>query len=42
MTASMGFKMVEFETQQTQTIKYEYQADEASNPKKQIYDVFNW
>ena len=39
MTASVGFKMVEFESQKDNTIEYEFQVDETSDPKKQLYDV---
>ena len=34
MTASVGFKMVEFESQKNNTIKYEFQVDETSDPNK--------
>ena len=39
MTASVGFKMVAFESQPNNTIKYEFQVDETSDPEKQLYDV---
>ena len=39
MTASIGFKMVEFESQKNNTIEYEFQVDETLNPKKELYDV---
>ncbi|OEU07148.1 hypothetical protein FRACYDRAFT_251631 [Fragilariopsis cylindrus CCMP1102] len=39
MTASVGFKMIEFENQKNQTIEYKFQVDETSNPRKQQYDV---
>ena len=39
MTASMGFKMVEFDIQKNSTIKYEFQVDKTSDPRKQMYDV---
>ena len=39
MTASMGYDMIEFKTQQNQTIEYLFQDNETSNPKKQIYNV---
>ena len=39
MTASMGFKMVKFESQSNNTIEYQFQVDETSNPDKQLYDV---
>ena len=39
MTVSVGLKMAEFETQKDPTIKYEFQVDETTNPKKQTYDV---
>ena len=35
MTASVGFKMVEFESQKNNIIKYEFQVDKTSNPDKQ-------
>ena len=39
MTASVGFKMVEFEKQKNITVEYEFQVDETSDPNKQMYDV---
>ena len=39
MTASVGFKMVEFESQKNNTIEYEFQVGETSDPNKQLYDV---
>ena len=39
MTASVGFKMVEFGTQKNNTIEYEFQVDETSDPNSQLYDV---
>ena len=39
MTASVVLKMVEFEKQKNNTVKYEFQVDETSDPDKQIYDV---
>ena len=39
MTASVGFKMVEFESQSNNTIEYQFQVDETSDPDKQLYDV---
>ena len=39
MMASVGFKMVEFETQKNNTIEYELQVDETSDPNSQLYDV---
>ena len=39
MTANVDFKLVEFETQQNQTIEYSFHVDETSNPKKQMHDV---
>ena len=39
MTASVGFKRVEFETQKNNTIKYEFQVDETPDPNSQLYDV---
>ena len=39
MTASVGFKMVEFKSQKNNTIKYEFQVDETSDPNKQLCDV---
>ena len=40
MTASVGFKMVEFESQSNNTIEYQFQVDETSDPDKQLYDAF--
>ena len=34
MTASVGFKMVEFESQSNNTIEYQFQVDEPSDPEK--------
>ena len=39
MTASVSFKMVVVETQKNNTIKYEFQVDETSDPNNQLYDV---
>ena len=39
MTASVGFKMVEFKSQKKNTIEYEFLVDETSDPNKQIYSV---
>ena len=39
MTASVGVKMVEFESQKNNTIEYKFQVDERSDPRKQLYDV---
>ena len=39
MIANMSFKMVEFKSQKNNTIEYEFQVDETSDPKKQLYDV---
>ena len=39
MKASVGFKMVEFESQSNNTIEYQFQVDETSNPDNQLYDV---
>ena len=39
MTVSVGFKMVEFESQSNNTIEYQFQVDETSEPEKQFYDV---
>ena len=39
MTTSVGFKMVKFESQSNNTIEYQFQVDETSNPDKQLYDV---
>jgi cytidylate kinase len=39
MTASVGFKMIEFQQHQNQTIEYEFQIDETSNSKQQNYDM---
>jgi ABC-type lipoprotein release transport system permease subunit len=39
MTASVGFKMIEFQQHQNQTIEYEFQVDETSNSKQQHYDM---
>lgn len=39
MTASVGFKMIEFEEHKHQTIEYNFQVDETSDPDKQAYDV---
>ena len=39
MTASVGFKMVEFEKQNNITIEYEFQVNETLDPDKQMYDV---
>ena len=39
MTASVGFKMVEFESQKNNTIEYEFQVDKTLDPDKQLYDV---
>ena len=39
MTANVGFKMVEFESQSNNTIEYQFQVDKTSNPDKQLYDV---
>ena len=39
MTASVGFKMVEFKKQKNITVEYEFQVDETSDPDKQMYDV---
>ena len=38
MTASVGFKMIVFESQKNNTIEYEFQVDKTSDPKKQLYD----
>jgi len=38
MTASVGFKMIEFQQHRNQTIEYEFQVDETSN-SKQNYDM---
>ena len=37
MTASVGFKMIEFQQNKHQTIEYEFQIDETNN-SKQMYD----
>ena len=34
MTASIDFKIVEFEQHKHQTVEFEFQVDETSNPKK--------
>ena len=39
MTASVDFKMVQFESQKNNTIEYEFQVDEKSDLDKQLYDV---
>ena len=39
MTASVGFKTVEFESQSNNTIEYQFQVDKTSDPEKQLYDV---
>ena len=39
MTVSVGFKMVEFESQLNNTIECHFQVDETSDPEKQLYDV---
>lgn len=39
MTASVGFKMMEFESQKNNTIEYEFQVDETLDLKKQLYGV---
>ena len=39
MAASVGFKMVEFESQSNNTFECEFQVDEISDPEKQLYDV---
>ena len=39
MTASVGFKMVEFESQSNNTIEHQFQVDKTSDPEKQLYDV---
>ena len=39
MTASLGFKMVEFKSQSNNTIEYQFQVDKTSDPDKQLYDV---
>ena len=39
MTAIVGFKMVELESQKNNTIKYEFQVDKTSDLDKQLYDV---
>ena len=39
MTASVGFKMVEFEKQKNITVECEFQGDETLDPNKQMYDV---
>ena len=39
MTASVGFKMVEFKKQKNITVEYEFQVDETLDPDKQMYDV---
>jgi hypothetical protein len=39
MTASVGFKMVEFQQHQNQTIEYLFQVDETNNSKQQHYDM---
>ena len=39
MTANVGFKMVEFENQKSNTIEYEFQVDKTSDPEKQLYEV---
>ena len=38
-TASVGFKMVGFESQSNNTIGYQFQVDENSDPEKQLYDI---
>ena len=39
MIVSVGFEMVDFKTQKNNTIEYEFQVDETSNPDNQLYDV---
>ena len=39
MTASVGFKMAEFESQNNNTIECEFQVDETSDLQKQLYNV---
>ena len=39
MTAILGIKMAEFESQKNNTIKYKFQVDEILDPYKQLYDV---
>ena len=39
MTASVCFKMVEFESQSNNTIECQFQVDGTSDPEKQLYDV---
>ena len=39
MTTSVGFKIFEFESQSNNTIEYQFQVDENSDPEKQLYDV---
>ena len=39
MTASVGFKMVEFKSQRNNTIKYEFQVDKTSIPNEQLCDI---
>ena len=39
MTASVGFKMVEFQQHKNQTIEYLFQVDETSNSNQQHYDM---
>ena len=39
MIASVGFKMIEFETQKSNNIEYEFQVDETSDPDRQLYNV---
>ena len=39
LIASVGFKIMEFESQLNNTIEYEFQVDETSDPEKQLYNV---
>ena len=39
MTATAGFKIVEFESQKNTTIRYEFQVDKTLDPNKQLYDL---
>lgn len=39
MTASVGFKMMEFEIQKNNTSEYKFQIDEISDPTKELYNM---